>query len=220
MAGPAPPSRAQQSEHHGAKRAVRLVERRPRYPAGAQPDERSHVLQIKLVRRAAEEAAEFGNGRHIRSLGVVGSPATDCGPSCPRSRLRATPRRVCGRARTEPCQLPPVLRARAGRCGANADRQRKRELDHASPSASRASTSAWGLPQRRRERTATACTRCGFSTKARFASRSQSGQRPECLRSRPISTRSRARPAFRAIRHMRRRSGLLGHRGSPFPGLG
>jgi hypothetical protein len=31
--------------------------------------EGSHVLQIELVRRAAEKAAELGNRMHIRSLG-------------------------------------------------------------------------------------------------------------------------------------------------------
>ena len=52
------------------KRADRLVQRRPRYPASNQMNLKGpDVLQTKLVRRAAEEAAELGNRMHIRSLG-------------------------------------------------------------------------------------------------------------------------------------------------------
>ncbi len=52
------------------KRADRLVQRRPRYPASNEMNLKGpDVLQTKLVRRAAEEAAELGNRMHIRSLG-------------------------------------------------------------------------------------------------------------------------------------------------------
>ena len=65
------------------------------------------------------------------------------------------------------------------------------ELDHASPSASRASTSAWSSSTGGAS-TATVCAPCGFSKKPRFvAFNLASGL--SVLRRRPISTRSRAR---------------------------
>ena len=52
-----------------AKSADGLVQRRPRYPASNEMNLKgTDVLQTKLVRRAAKEAAELGDGMHIQSL--------------------------------------------------------------------------------------------------------------------------------------------------------
>jgi hypothetical protein len=53
-----------------AQRADGLVQRRPRHPAGHQVDLKgADILQIELLRRTAEEAAEFGDGVNVGSLG-------------------------------------------------------------------------------------------------------------------------------------------------------